>query len=52
MDTGLKETAIEAFQTSLRGELLHEGNAAYEDARKIHNGFFVSLFYLHKEGLL
>jgi FAD/FMN-containing dehydrogenase len=37
-NTLLKETAIEAFQASLRSELLREGHTAYEEARKIHNG--------------
>jgi FAD/FMN-containing dehydrogenase len=37
-DTGLEETVVEAFQASLRGELLRPGGAGYEDARTIHNG--------------
>jgi FAD/FMN-containing dehydrogenase len=37
-DIGLEDTVIEAFQASLRGELLRPGDAGYEDARQIHNG--------------
>jgi FAD/FMN-containing dehydrogenase len=37
-DTRLEDTVVEAFQASLRGELLRPGGAEYEDARKIHNG--------------
>lgn len=36
-DTGLQEPVVEAFQASLRGELLRPGDAGYEDARTIHN---------------
>jgi FAD/FMN-containing dehydrogenase len=36
-DTGLEETVVEAFQASLRGELLRPGNKGYEEARTIHN---------------
>jgi FAD binding domain/Berberine and berberine like len=36
-ETGLEKPVVEAFQASLRGELLHSGDAGYEDARKIHN---------------
>jgi FAD binding domain len=35
--TVLGEGAIRTFEASLRGELLHQGQA-YEEARKIHNG--------------
>ena len=34
-------SALEALQASLRGELLRSGDAAYDDARKIHNGMIV-----------
>jgi FAD/FMN-containing dehydrogenase len=37
-DTRLEDTVVEAFQASLRGELLRPGSPQYEDARKIHNG--------------
>lgn len=37
-DTALQQTGIEAFQASLRGDLLREGDAAYDDARRMHNG--------------
>jgi FAD/FMN-containing dehydrogenase len=37
-DTGLEETVVEAFQTSLRGDLLRPGGEGYEEARTIHNG--------------
>ena len=36
-DTVLKETAIEAFRTSLRGELLRPADAGYDAARKVWN---------------
>jgi FAD/FMN-containing dehydrogenase len=37
-DTVLKDTAIEAFRTSLRGELLRPTDSGYETARTIWNG--------------
>src|SRR5262245_42656195 len=37
-DTVLTDTAIEAFRTSLRGELLRPVDAGYETARKVWNG--------------
>ncbi|HSF32503.1 MAG TPA: FAD-binding oxidoreductase [Candidatus Tectomicrobia bacterium] len=36
--TGLKVTAIEAFQARIRGAVLRPGEAGYDDARTIHNG--------------
>jgi FAD/FMN-containing dehydrogenase len=38
VDTVLKDTAIEAFRTTLRGELLCPVDAGYETARKVWNG--------------
>ena len=35
---GALETAIDALQSSLRGELLAPGDAGYDAARKVHNG--------------
>ena len=35
---GALETAIDALQSSLRGELLGPGDAGYDAARKVHNG--------------
>jgi FAD/FMN-containing dehydrogenase len=37
-ETGLKDSVVEAFQTSLRGMLLRPGGAGYDEARTIHNG--------------
>src|SRR5262245_11449548 len=37
-DTVLKDTAIEAFRTSVRGALLCPGDDGYEGARNIYNG--------------
>jgi FAD/FMN-containing dehydrogenase len=37
-DTVLKDTAIEAFRTRVRGELLCPVDAGYETARKVWNG--------------
>jgi FAD/FMN-containing dehydrogenase len=37
-DTVLKTTAIEAFRSSVRGELLCPVDAGYDDARKVWNG--------------
>jgi FAD/FMN-containing dehydrogenase len=37
-ETVLDQARIEAFRSSLRGELLLEGDPAYNEARKIHNG--------------
>jgi FAD/FMN-containing dehydrogenase len=37
-DTVLPDTAIEAFRTSVRGELLRPIDAGYETARKVWNG--------------
>ena len=37
-DTILTDTAIEAFRSSVRGELLRPADAGYDDARKIWNG--------------
>jgi FAD/FMN-containing dehydrogenase len=37
-DTVLKDTAIEAFRTSVHGELLRPVDAGYETARKVWNG--------------
>src|SRR5215813_1655020 len=37
-DTVLKDTAIEAFRTSVRGELLRPCDAGYETTRKVWNG--------------
>ena len=34
----LHDDTIEEFKASLRGELLLEGDADYEDARKVYNG--------------
>jgi FAD/FMN-containing dehydrogenase len=34
----LEQSSIETLQASLRGKLLQPGDAAYDDARKIHNG--------------
>ena len=34
----LQNVAIEEFRASLRGELVLEGDAAYEDARQVYNG--------------
>lgn len=34
----LDETAVQAFKTRLRGELLRPGDAAYEQARRVWNG--------------
>jgi hypothetical protein len=36
-ETVLKETAIEGFSTSLRGELLRSADAGYDAARKVWN---------------
>src|SRR5215831_10384241 len=36
-DTVLKDTAIEAFRTHVRGELLRPEDAGYEVARKVFN---------------
>ena len=37
-DTVLKDTAIEAFRTSVRGELLRPCDTGYETTRKVWNG--------------
>jgi FAD/FMN-containing dehydrogenase len=37
-DTVLKDTAIEAFRTRVRGELLRPVDAGYEEARHVWNG--------------
>jgi FAD/FMN-containing dehydrogenase len=37
-DTVLKDTAIEAFRSSVRGELLCPVDVGYDDARKVWNG--------------
>jgi FAD/FMN-containing dehydrogenase len=37
-DTTIDDAALEAFKTSLRGELLHPGDPGYDDARKVWNG--------------
>ena len=37
-DTVLKDTAIEAFRSSVRGELLGATDAGYETVRKVWNG--------------
>jgi FAD/FMN-containing dehydrogenase len=37
-DTVLKDTAIEAFRSSVRGELLGATDAGYDTARKVWNG--------------
>ena len=37
-DTVLKDTVIEAFRNSVRGELLCATDASYETARKVWNG--------------
>jgi FAD/FMN-containing dehydrogenase len=36
----IAETAVEAFKTKLRGQLLRAGDGAYDDARKLWNGLF------------
>src|SRR5262245_42065467 len=36
----LQEAALQEFKTSLRGQLLRPGDAAYDDARKLWNGMF------------
>jgi hypothetical protein len=36
--TGIEATEVAAFQASLRGEVLRDGNAGYDDARKVWNG--------------
>jgi len=37
-DTTIDDAALEAFKTSLRGELLRPGDPGYDDARKVWNG--------------
>jgi hypothetical protein len=37
-ETVLEQAAVEAFKTSLRGELLCPDDAGYEDARKVYKG--------------
>ena len=37
-DTAIEGAAVEAFQASLRGELLHPSDPGYDDARKVWNG--------------
>jgi FAD/FMN-containing dehydrogenase len=37
-DTTINDAALEAFKTSLRGELLRPGDPGYDDARKVWNG--------------
>jgi FAD/FMN-containing dehydrogenase len=37
-ETVLKGEAVEQFRSSLRGELLHAGDAGYDEARSIWNG--------------
>jgi hypothetical protein len=34
-DTTIDDAALEAFKTSLRGELLRPGDPGYDDARKV-----------------
>jgi FAD/FMN-containing dehydrogenase len=36
----LQEAALQEFKTSLRGQLLRPGDAAYDDARTLWNGMF------------
>src|SRR5829696_6419496 len=38
MDSVLDDATIEAFKSSLRGELLKPGDVVYEEARRIWNG--------------
>ena len=38
VDTTIDDAALEAFKTSLRGELLRPGDPGYDDARKVWNG--------------
>lgn len=38
MTTGVDEQALQAFKQTIRGAVLHEDDAAYEDARKVWNG--------------
>jgi hypothetical protein len=38
VEAGLKDTVVESFKTSLRGTLLHPGEAGYDEARTLHNG--------------
>jgi FAD/FMN-containing dehydrogenase len=35
---GLQEAAVEAFQATLRGELIGPGDGGYDAARRVHNG--------------
>jgi hypothetical protein len=37
-DTVIEKAAVEAFKTSLRGELLRPGDDGYDEARKVWNG--------------
>ncbi len=34
----LEEATVETLKSDLRGELLHRGDAGYDDARKVWNG--------------
>ena len=34
----LEQVAVDEFRSSLRGELLRQGDAGYDDARKVWNG--------------
>ena len=36
--TGIEATEVAAFQASLRGKVLRDGDAGYDDARKVWNG--------------
>jgi hypothetical protein len=34
----LDEATVEQFRTSLRGELIQQSDAGYDEARKVYNG--------------